>query len=213
MIFDFDGTLVDSEHIASLVFTDVWTQMGYPMTQEFFIEHFVGIANDSETLKPILSKMPANASEIAHEAFHKELERSLKPVTGVAELLADLKLPMCVASNSFIDYIYKKLKIVGLEKYFGDRVFSGRDVPKPKPAPDVFLHAADTLGFTTDECIVVEDSFAGVTAAKAAGMTVIGFTAGLHFNETVKQRMMKAQPDYSCATATELKKLILELTK
>jgi HAD superfamily hydrolase (TIGR01509 family) len=94
---------------------------------------------------------------------------------GVAEALAQIPGPKCVASSSEIGKIRLELDVAGLRPFFGDALFSGRDVPLPKPAPDIYFHAAREMGVAPEHCAVVEDSMPGIAAALAAGMTVFGY--------------------------------------
>lgn len=204
IIFDCDGTLVDSEYIASNVFPSVWSKMGLQMDQDFFICNFVGVSNEAEIVKHTLAKLPANAMAVADEIFHNELQSNLTAVSGIYELLEKLERQMCVASNSSSKYLEQVLRKTNLEKFFGPRVYSAHQIKKPKPAPDLFLHAAQELGYAPSECVVVEDSVAGVTAAKSAGMKVIGFMGGLHFNQVVRNRLLGANADIYCNNASEL---------
>jgi HAD superfamily hydrolase (TIGR01509 family) len=209
IIFDCDGTLVDSEIIASRVFPEVWAGMGVKMTADYFICNFVGTGSDAEIVKQTMALLPPNAMEIADQKFDEELARSLQPVQGMIELLAQLPHQTCVASNSSLNYLKEALANTKLAKYFGERVYSARNLAKPKPAPDVFLHAARDLGFQPHECIVVEDSIPGIKAAQNAGMPVIGFMGGQHFNSVVKDRLLSAKADYYCTSTSELQELLL----
>jgi HAD superfamily hydrolase (TIGR01509 family) len=209
VIFDCDGTLVDSEIIAARVFPAVWSAMGLQMTTDHFLCNFVGTGEGAEVVKRTLALLPSNAMEVADRKFEEELEISLQPVQGIRELLEQIKHQVCVASNSSLAYIRKVLSKTSLSDFFGDRVFSSRVLRKPKPAPDVFLHAATSLGFKPEACIVVEDSISGIEAAKNAGMPVIAFMAGKHFNSTLKAKLLQAKADYYCTSTEELKNLLL----
>ena len=114
-----------------------------------------------------------------------------------------------MASNSSLDYLQKNLNSTGLDRYFENRVYSAKQVARPKPDPDLFLYAANQLGYSPQDCLVIEDSVAGITAGQSAGMTVVGFMAGLHVNQTVRQRIQTAQPDHVCDDAVQLEKLII----
>ncbi len=208
IIFDCDGTLVDSEIVAAKVFPAVWATMGVQMTSEYFICNFVGTGSDAEIVKSTKALLPPHGMEIAHQKFTDELAQSLKPTQGMRELLESLPCQVCVASNSSLEYVNSVLEKTQLASFFSARVYSSRDLPRPKPAPDVFLHAARELGFTPDQCIVVEDSVSGVKAAQNAGMPVIGYMGGLHFNQVVKNKLLSAQADIYCASATELKETL-----
>jgi len=105
------------------------------------------------------------------------------PVDGIAAALAVIPLRKACASNSFTSYVEAALNRTGLVRFFGERMFCADTVPNPKPAPDVYLAAARTMRVAPERCVVVEDSVTGVTAAAAAGMTVLGFIGGAHASE------------------------------
>jgi HAD superfamily hydrolase (TIGR01509 family) len=104
-------------------------------------------------------------------------ERELKPVPGIHALIESLSVPICIASNGSRDEILLRLRIADLIERFGNAIFSGLEVPHPKPAPDVYLAAARAFNVLPSRCIVIEDSIPGVTAAVRAGMKVYGHAA------------------------------------
>jgi HAD superfamily hydrolase (TIGR01509 family) len=108
-------------------------------------------------------------------------EASLQPISGIASLLGALPVPHCVASSSDIDRVSFSLARTGLAPYFGDRLFTSQMVARGKPAPDLFLYAADRMQAAPVKTLVIEDSVSGVAAAKAAGMQVWGFSGGSHY--------------------------------
>src|SRR5262249_53104683 len=110
----------------------------------------------------------------------KAFDRTLRPIPGMAELLANLPGRKCVASSSDLPRIRHSLSLAGILHHFEPHIFSANQVKRGKPAPDLFLLAAASMGTPPERCLVVEDSVAGVTAARAAGMTVLGFTGGGH---------------------------------
>jgi HAD superfamily hydrolase (TIGR01509 family) len=186
--------------------------MGSSITEDFFRCHFVGVSNESESIKEILRDLPPDAMHVADRVFERELRKKVRPVHGMRELLSALRVQSCVVSNSSLGYLHEILKLTQLSDFFGSRVFSGRDLGRPKPAPDLFWHAADELNIPRENCIVVEDSTTGVQAAKNAGMKVIAFMGGLHFNDVLKERLLKAEPDWFCSSTTELKRLLTSWT-
>jgi HAD superfamily hydrolase (TIGR01509 family) len=106
--------------------------------------------------------------------------QELKAVEGIIDLLAALKLKRCVASNSHIDRVRHALITTGLSPHLEPHIYNSAMVERGKPAPDLFLHAAQQQGVRPERCLVIEDSLGGVVAALAAGMTVIGFVGGSH---------------------------------
>jgi HAD superfamily hydrolase (TIGR01509 family) len=112
-------------------------------------------------------------------ALFVAFERELKAVEGVAELMGSLEVPYCVASNSSPDRMRVSLKATGLLPNFEGRMFSATEVSNPKPAPDLFLHAARMMKTEPTDCVVIEDTPTGVRAGIAAGMRVLGYAGGV----------------------------------
>ncbi|MGE0762542.1 MAG: HAD family hydrolase [Bdellovibrionales bacterium] len=211
VIFDCDGTLIDSEIIAARVFPTVWSSMGLQMTSDFFLCNFVGTGFNAEIVKQTMAQLPSNAVEIAEKKFEEEMANYLEPVKGIRQILEWLPHQACVASNSSLNYIKKALVKSRLDHFFADRVYSSREFGNPKPAPDIFLHAAKESGALPENCIVIEDSVSGIKGAQNAGMTVIGLMAGQHFNQVVKDRLLSAKANFYCSSAEELKEVIQNL--
>jgi HAD superfamily hydrolase (TIGR01509 family) len=117
--------------------------------------------------------------------------QSLVAIEGVAEVLDRLRLPVCVASSSAPEQIRRKLEITALLGRFGDRLFSATMVARGKPAPDLLLYAAERLATAPDRCLVIEDSPTGIDAARAAGMTAIGFCGGSHCGPEHRARLQE----------------------
>ena len=182
VIFDCDGVLVDSEPIINRAHAEVLTACGYPITEKVLVERFCGMS-DPDMLEIVEREwgraLPASYAEhvglMIEAGFHE-----LASIEGVAEALASLTLPVCVASSSKLEQIRQKLEITGLLGRFGEHLFSATMVARGKPAPDLFLYAAQHLMTPPDRCLVIEDSPAGIDAALAAGMTAIGFAGGSH---------------------------------
>jgi HAD superfamily hydrolase (TIGR01509 family) len=182
VIFDCDGVLVDSEKIAVTVDVAVLADLGWPMGEDEIVERFVGrstadmgAAIGEHLGRPLPEDWEAPYRRLYEDAF----ERGLTPVDGVVEALDALTLPTCVASSSSQDGLRHKLGLTGLYERFEGRIFSAAEVAHGKPAPDLFLHAARTLGVAPERCVVVEDSRYGVAAARAAGMRAFGYAGGL----------------------------------
>jgi len=179
VIFDCDGVLVDSERVTNLVFAELLGELGLRYTLEDMFEHFVG-SSMPQCLVKIEAALGRPVPEDFVATYQKRrniaLERDLQPVAGIHAVLDALTLPTCVASSGAHDKMRLTLGLTGLWPRFEGRIFSVTDVERPKPAPDVFLHAAKTLGFDPSVCVVIEDSPTGVTAGIAAGMTVLGFS-------------------------------------
>jgi len=183
IIFDCDGVLVDSEPIINRAHARVLTACGYSITEEALIERFCGMS-DAEMLDIIEREwgraLPGFYAARVGEMIESGFRQSLAPIDSVAEFLDGLRLPRCVASSSVPQQIRYKLELTGLLTYFGDNLFSATMVARGKPAPDLFLYAAEQLRAAPTRCLVIEDSAAGIDAAVAAGMTAIGFSGGSH---------------------------------
>ncbi|QES49495.1 hydrolase [Streptomyces venezuelae] len=184
VIFDNDGVLVDSEPLANGILAGYLTELGHPTTYEDSLRDYMGSAVHrihDLVYERTGQRLPAEFNEVLLARTLAGFERELKPVAGIAEVLAGLReagVPYCVASSSGHRRIRAGHRVAGLSEWFEDRVvFSAEDVGRGKPAPDLFLHAAREMGVEPSRCVVVEDSPLGVEAAVAAGMDVHGFTA------------------------------------
>jgi HAD superfamily hydrolase (TIGR01509 family) len=180
VIFDNDGVLVDSERLANGILAGLLTEAGVPYTLEQAVHEFMGgtMARVRASVEPRLGHaLPADFEDRYHERLFEGFAR-LEPVAGVPEVLDALDaaaLAYCVASSGTHERIRTALSAVGLYGRFEGRVFSAHDVEHGKPAPDLFLYAASTMTVDPAGCTVVEDSPLGVEAARAAGMTVVGY--------------------------------------
>jgi len=183
VIFDCDGVLVDSEYIIASVEAELFTKFGYPLTPEEDIRRFSGKSQKStlETIeKEIGTKLPGNFGATLESEISKALSERLSSITGVDSVL-NIIPQKCVASSSTYPQIKKSLQVTGLKKHFiDDNIFSTSMVQNGKPSPDIFIYAAEKMGISRSNCVVIEDSIAGVTAAKAAGIKVLGFVGGSH---------------------------------
>lgn len=197
IIFDFDGVLVNSEIIAARVEAEMLTAAGYPISAEDLTELYAGL-----TFKDILLKAEQNAdvplkASLIDEAVaqvDKALARELRAIEGAERAVAGVAGRKCICSNSSSERIAFMMQKTGLDRVFNGPVFSALETPtaKPKPAPDVFLHAAKQLSADPANCFVIEDSVHGIAGAKAAGMRVIGFTGGSHSFPGHADQLMEA---------------------
>jgi HAD superfamily hydrolase (TIGR01509 family) len=182
VIFDCDGVLIDSERLAVKVDVEVLRELGWPLTEAEVIERFVG-RSDADTQAAIEAHLrrdlPAGWNEQVQSRYREVFAESLAPVPGVVEALDRITMPSCVASSGTHEYLRYTLGLTGLYERFAGRIFSVEDVRRGKPAPDLFLHAAERSGAQPRGCVVVEDSRSGVEAARAAGMRVLAFAGGL----------------------------------
>lgn len=181
VIFDCNGVLVDSELIASAVLAEAFASAGLTVTQETVARRFHGrrpadIFQAVEAAAGIT--LPADFAAKVAERTLQRVREELRPIPHAGLALTWVRGPKAVASSSPFERIHASLEITGLIGFFSQRLFSASRVLKGKPAPDLFLHVASRLEVDPAECIVVEDSAAGVKAAAAAGMTPIGFVGG-----------------------------------
>ncbi|MFF2013620.1 HAD family hydrolase [Streptomyces sp. NPDC058195] len=183
VIFDCDGVLVDSERIAVRVDAMVLAQLGWELTESEIVDRFVGrtTASMKQDIEARLGRgLPPTWEEETENLYREALLTDLKPVDGIADALDALaRLPTCVASSGSHSKMRLTLGITGLFSHFEGRIFSATEVERGKPAPDLFLHAAQRMGVAPDRCVVVEDSQYGVRAARAAGMRAFGYSGGL----------------------------------
>ncbi|MEU8541868.1 HAD family hydrolase [Streptomyces sp. NPDC048717] len=182
VIFDCDGVLVDSERIYCRVDREVFASLGAEFSEEEMVDLFVGSSGKQLTtlIEERLGRRLEHGWDRPFRYLYEEaLDAELTEVEGVTEVLDALDVPFCLASNGSHRSIRRNLTRTGLLPRFEGRVFSAHDVAHGKPAPDLFLHAARSMGVAPERCAVVEDSAYGVQAARAAGMRVFGFTGGL----------------------------------
>ncbi|MGW7413372.1 HAD family hydrolase [Streptomyces sp. NPDC054863] len=186
VIFDCDGVLVDSERICVKVDAMITADLGCAFTEAEIMEKFVGSSDEVYTAA-IAERLGRTLEEgwrqpyehLYEEAFAAELT-AVDGIDGILDRLTRSATPFCVASNGRHQDIRRSFGLTSLARHFtDDRIFSATDVPRGKPAPDLFLHAARSLGVAPERCVVVEDSPYGVQAARAAGMRAFGYCGGL----------------------------------
>jgi HAD superfamily hydrolase (TIGR01509 family) len=181
VIFDCDGVLVDSEPLSNRILAERLTAIGLPTTTEQSIRDYMGRSwkTDQEIIERRLGRpLPDGWVDAYHAEVIAAFATELEPVAGIADALAAIELPSCVASSSAHPRIRAALEATGLLRHFEGRIFSSTDVDHGKPAPDLFLHAARECGAAPERCVVVEDAPPGVEAGRRAGMDVLGY-AGL----------------------------------
>lgn len=188
IIFDCDGVLVDSEPLSAAVACEMVAELGLQMEVEDVLKRFNGrkvtdwVAEIETALgRPIAKSFIPEFRRRAAEKFRS----SLLPVPGIRGVLEGLSKPYCLASSGPLSKIHLTLTLTGLLNFFEGKIFSGYEVGVWKPDPDLFLHAADAFGTSPRDCVVIEDSQAGIQAGLAAGMTVF------HYNPMVKNLPVK----------------------
>ncbi len=184
VIFDCDGVLVDSEPISLACLTAGLNRIGVDIDVETVRARFAGTSMTSimeHIARDYGVVAPAGFVEAVKAETLRAFDVELRAMAGAAATIAALDLPICVASSSDPVRLRHSLGLTGLLPLFEGRIFSSVEVARGKPFPDLFLHAAARMGFPPDSCLVIEDSVPGVTAARAAGMRVVGFTGGGHW--------------------------------
>lgn len=207
VIFDCDGVLVESEILGNQILAEFLTDHGYACTTEQSIALFAGRAM-SGIIEKATELTGRDMRDACERIFIARLEAAftdrLTPVPGIPELIASLTVPKAVASNSPVSRLSLSLRRTNLLGLFGPHVYSADHVAKPKPAPDLFLHAAAGLGVPPDRCLVIEDGPGGIAAAHAAGMRCIAFAAGGHCTPTHIQKLRASTALHTAHTTAEL---------
>jgi HAD superfamily hydrolase (TIGR01509 family) len=193
VIFDCDGVLVDSEVLSCQCLSETLGEIGVEVSIEQVHRLFLGrsTAAVTEYCADRGCPVPETFLPELRSRVRESFKRSLKPIPGIGALLPSLEAPCCVASSSELDRVVLSLALTGLAQHFGDRLYTAQMVARGKPAPDLFLHAAAQLEVAPARTLVIEDSVSGVTAAKAAGMTVWGFVGGSHYVSRDGRAMLK----------------------
>lgn len=214
LIFDCDGVLVDSEVLACRAVSEALAEFGLSLPIDEVAERFLG-----RSTKDMYAALEADWNCVLSDAVRSRIrahsrdlfDRELQPVNDVAEALASLMGPRCVASSSGPDAIAYKLGRTDLLRCFEPTaLFSAHMVSRGKPEPDLFLHAAERMGTEPARCLVIEDSVPGVTAAKAAGMTAFGFIGASHCRAGHEDRLSAAGADLIFGEMRELPSLIAQ---
>lgn len=178
IIFDCDGVLVDSESISSGVLTQMANELGIEISHDEALENFTG-KSLQYSLKYIETKygglLPNDFERQFRQQSFEQFALHLQPINGIHQLLNHLTIPFCVASSGPSEKIIRNLTTTNLIQHFEGKIFSSYDIQSWKPEPDIFLHAAKSMGFEVHECIVIEDSQTGIQAAQSGGFVVIGF--------------------------------------
>jgi HAD superfamily hydrolase (TIGR01509 family) len=183
VIFDCDGVLIDSEVIACRIDAEELARLGFAITAQEVASRFCGT-----TMQSMFTALEAEQAITIPKGFANHLrarlqsafEDELRPMAGIRQALGKITARRCVASSSDPQRLAASLRLTGLHDLFQPWIYSASLVPRSKPAPDLFLHVAREMEVVAEDCIVIEDSLAGVTAGRAAGMTVIGFAGGGH---------------------------------
>jgi len=195
VIFDCDGVLIDSQAIQCQIDARELTSLGFPVTPSELAQAFIG-----RTTRDVIDHVEGMLGRALPDSFEADRDQlvelayrsELRAIAGVAEVLEEIGVPFCVASNATMQRLRYVLGLTGLLPHFEGRLFGVDLVSRPKPAPDLFLLAARTMNIASDRCLVIEDSETGVRAGVAAGMSVLGFHGGGHCYPGYETRLMEA---------------------
>ena len=184
VIFDCDGVLVDSELLSAETMISELAKIGIHIDHAFFFKELVG-KSFKQGLEILSAKFGRTPNHEFPEHFRIELrsrfEDQLLPIDGIAQLIDGLKIPCCVATSSAPDRAVHSLTVAGLVDKFKGHIYTSTMVKNGKPAPDLFLYAAEMMKIDPAHCIVIEDSFYGLQGAHAAGMQAWHFSGGSHY--------------------------------
>jgi len=195
LIFDLDGVLVESEMLVARVLSERLAGIGIQADAGLIIRRFHYMPYPAITSRLAAEQgvtVPEGFVETLPDVYAAALTRELTATPGARETLGALRLPKCIASGSRPEGLRRKLELVGLLEFFDPHLFSAFDVPRPKPAPDVFDMAARSLGVAPARCLVVEDAVVGIEAALAAGMHAVGYCGGGHCHDGWDDRLRQA---------------------
>jgi len=183
IIFDCDGVLIDSEVLSCRCLSEVLAGYGISLGLDQALDLFLGRSMTAvlDHYKTIGRLDPEQFSAELRAGVRAAFLSALCPIEGVSSVLEGLHTPHCVASSSDVDRVSFSLSLTGLASHFDGRLYTSQMVERGKPAPDLFLHAAERMQADPSRTLVIEDSISGVRAGKAAGMTVWGFVGGSHY--------------------------------
>jgi HAD superfamily hydrolase (TIGR01509 family) len=185
IIFDCDGVLIDSEILSKRVLLNMLAKLGARVSDDYYYSHFLGYNFEHVTAKVLADFNVTLTSEFRQnyrQALIQVYASELEPTTDLRWLLSQLKVNTCVATSSSPEKVKHSLHYTELANYFSGRVFTSSEVKHGKPAPDLFLHAAAKMQVAPKNCLVIEDSQAGIQAAQAANMRVIRYVGASHMN-------------------------------
>jgi HAD superfamily hydrolase (TIGR01509 family) len=212
VIFDCDGVLVDSEPLAALAYERAYAKNGLPIKAEV-VAHGVGM-KQSDIIKKIHELtghlLPEQATDDIWGETKTLFTEQLTSTRDLPVFLQSLQVARCVASSSSVERINHSLAVTGLAGHFGDAIFSSSMVARGKPAPDIFLFAAERMGFDPARCVVIEDSRYGVQGAVAAGMTAIGYVGGGHTHDGHGPELLAAGAAVVCESWDEVSAALRE---
>lgn len=215
LLFDFDGVIADSEALANTVLAEWVTTLGLPTTCDQALDRYMGKrwAEAIAAIEQAIGRpVPERFADDLKRATLARFRTDLCEVAGATKFLeAFAEVPRCIASSSSVERLALCLDIVGLADMFGTHVYSADLVARGKPAPDIYLLAAERLNVVSSACVVIEDSPGGVRAGRAAGMTVIGLCAGSHIRAGHGGRLREAGAHHVAASWADAEEIVAGL--
>ncbi len=214
LLSDCDGVIIDSEKIADEIMLEILRET---FTNEALNTHVKDMFGRRVIDIILLLENRLGISLSPQKRSHMQMDidarvaQAATAMPKVKEVYESLGIPVAIVSNSAVDRLHQCVRRAGLMDLVGSNIYSGDEVPSPKPAPDVYIKAAQTMGFSPEQCLVIEDSVTGVTAAKAAGMRVIGFLGGSHIRPDHADLLTKAGAQKLFNNMTELPQVIHNL--
>jgi HAD superfamily hydrolase (TIGR01509 family) len=209
VIFDCDGVLVDSELLSASVLMGMMEEIGLPISDDIFRQDFLGrsFASAAHKIRERFGQpMPDDFQLRYRQRLLARMRGRLQRMDGLEEVLSNMALPFCLATGSSPERLHVTMEEAQLYGHFQGRSFTASQVGHGKPAPDLFLLAAQTMGFRPSACLVIEDSEMGIRAARAAGMRVWHFAGGGHVkagyrlpNDVVPDRVVKSMSELRLA--------------
>jgi HAD superfamily hydrolase (TIGR01509 family) len=206
VIFDCDGVLIDSEIISATVLVEELARHGVAIEMGHVLEQFIGhpyavVAGKIAAIAG--APLPASFETDYRARLLQRFDAALRATPGVLDVLDNLAVPFCAATSSHPERAQRSLRAAGLTERFGERVYTVSMVSRPKPAPDLFLHAARAMNVDPKHCLVIEDSDLGIAAAQAAGMISWQFTGGSHYAASHRRPAPDIKPHRSFRAMTE----------
>jgi HAD superfamily hydrolase (TIGR01509 family) len=218
ILFDCDGVLADSEILAHEIEIEALAEIGLTYDYAHFCERFMGLsypaffeALEEDALARLGRSVRAEIEPAMHARYLAAMRERLQEVPGALSCISCLPHRKAIASSSTGEALELKLRKLGIWEHFAPHIYCAEHVTRAKPAPDIFLHAAEALAVAPEECLVIEDSVNGVAAARAAGMRVWGFRGGGHMNDAAGERLLAAGAERIVADWAEAAALIAEL--
>jgi beta-phosphoglucomutase-like phosphatase (HAD superfamily) len=214
IIFDFDGVLVESEFYGNQLLAELLTELGHPTSTEEAISAFVGFSGPQfldAVERRIGGPIPSEFQDRRKAQTERVLREGLREVVGAVEFVRSLPpdLPKAIASSSTLRWIRPHLDHLGLTDAFGDHLYSGREhVERGKPAPDLYLYAADQLGVDISRSAIIEDSEVGAIGALASGALVVGLAAGKHILDGHADRLRALGVEHVADNFGEVRRLL-----